>query len=97
LDKNGESISREGDFEEMNRDKHRRHIVWTNEEDSVVIREFLNQGRRWTKTAKLVEGRGAIHVKSHWHCLLRQRLTRKKAAGIDVWVQMEAEFEKDER
>jgi hypothetical protein len=44
LDENGESISREADFEEMNPDKHRRHIAWTTEEDSFVIRQFLKKG-----------------------------------------------------
>jgi hypothetical protein len=82
-------MSREGDFEEMNPDKHRRHIAWTNEEDSFVIRQFLKKGPRWTDLAKLVLGRSPIHVKSHWHSQLRQRLAQMKAAGIDLFLQME--------
>jgi hypothetical protein len=60
----------------MNRDKHRRHIALTNKEDSFVIRQFLKKGPRWTDMGKLMLGRTPIHVKSHWHSLLRQRLAQ---------------------
>jgi hypothetical protein len=76
----------------MNPDKHRRHIAWTKEEDSFVVRQFLKRGRRWPDMAKQMLGRTPIHVKSHWHSLLRQGLAEMKAAGIDVSVQMEADF-----
>jgi hypothetical protein len=68
-----------------------------NEEDSYVIRQFLKKGPRWTDMAKLMPGRTPIYVKSHWYSLLRQRLAQMKAAGIDVWRQMEANFENDEK
>jgi hypothetical protein len=89
LDENGESISLEADFEEMNPDKHRRHIAWTNEEDSVVFRQFLKKRPRWTDMAKLMPGRTPTRVKSHCHSLLRQRLAQVKAAGINLGLQME--------
>jgi hypothetical protein len=91
------TISREGDFDEKNPDKHRIQLAWTTEEDFFVIRQFLKKGLRWRDMTKLMPGPTPMHVKSHWHSLLRQRLAQMKAAGIDLFLQMEAEFEKDEK
>jgi hypothetical protein len=78
-------------FEERNPDQHQhqRHIAWTDEEDSFLIRQFVKKGLRRRDVAKLFAGQTWIEVKSRWHAVLRHGVAEVRAAGIDTDSQME--------
>jgi transposase len=94
-DMNGESISRElyrlGEDiieEQMVGGVQRRHIPWTDDDNTLVIQQFVERGPRWTEIAKLLPGRSAIQLKSHWHSVLRHQLANARSAGLGPYSEL---------